>query len=215
VATATQSFIYQAYIDLLAAPVDPGGLTFWTGLIDSHRITRDIFVSVLETTTAYKTNIINQLYLQYLGRPVDPSGLGFGLQILNGQILFVPGVSPANELRLVLLSSQEYFDRNGGNNAAYVSALYRDALGIAADPTGVVFYAGLLNGNIPRALVVHDFLGNLTAKTIIVEGFYHSYLRRAADPLALGFFPGFLLQGGSEDLVIRILVASDEYFNRL
>jgi hypothetical protein len=63
-------------------------------------------------------------YAHYLGRAAEPAGLAFHVQSLCDG-------TPALAVEASILSSTEYFDRNGGNDASFVIALYRDVLGVA------------------------------------------------------------------------------------
>lgn len=71
--------------------------------------------------------LVGDWYARYLGRPLDPQGLeGWGRRLMRGD-------SP-REVEAAILGSNEYFVRNGGTDAAFVQALFRDVVGAPADP---------------------------------------------------------------------------------
>jgi len=71
--------------------------------------------------------LLSDWYPRYLGRPLDPQGLeGWGRRLMRGDT--------PREVEAAILGSNEYFVRNGGNDAAFVQALFRDVVGAPADP---------------------------------------------------------------------------------
>jgi hypothetical protein len=48
-----------------------------------------------------------------------------------------------------------------------------------------------------------------------VEGYYQTYLGRAADPRGLSHFVGLLGRGGRDEGVLAGTLSSDEYYGRL
>lgn len=70
---------------------------------------------------------VESWYERYLGRVAEPYGLSTHVALL------CQGNAPV-AVEASILSSQEYFDRNGCNDVGFVAALYRDVLGVAAAP---------------------------------------------------------------------------------
>ena len=99
-------------------------------------------------------------------------------------------------------------------NSAFVSAVYEDALGRAADPTALTnavlqLNAGQLRTWLPALVVGSDeYLRN----TIVAA--YQQYLGREVDTASLNFWMG-KLQGGTRDEELdAALVGSDEFYLR-
>jgi hypothetical protein len=76
-----QTFVAQAYGDVLQRPVDPGGLAFWTSALD-HGFSRALLALTLASTPEYRVQQVQRLYQAVLGRPVDPWGLDVALRFL-------------------------------------------------------------------------------------------------------------------------------------
>ena len=137
----------------------------------------------------------------------DPQGLGAFTQFLanGGTLDFARGA---------LLGSDEYFSLHGSSNDAFVSALYQDVLGRAADPGGKAnWLQQMMQGMSRRDVALHVLLSP-EARQVQVAGFYLSFLKRQADQGGLAGFQNQLLQGVREQVVIAEIIASDEYFAR-
>jgi hypothetical protein len=94
-------------------------------------MTTILIASAAPLAQAHEPAVVRQVevwYAQYLGRTPDPAGLAFHVQSLCDG-------TPALTVEASILSSTEYFDRNGGNDLSFVAALYRDVLRVA--PTGL------------------------------------------------------------------------------
>src|SRR5262245_63112024 len=90
-------------------------------------MTTVLIASAAPLAQAHEPAVVRQVefwYTQYLGRTPDPAGLAFHVQSLCDG-------TPAPTVEASILSSTEYFDRNGCNDQSFVAALYRDVLGVA------------------------------------------------------------------------------------
>src|SRR5439155_1032634 len=70
----TISFVYQLYLDLLHRRAEPGGLAYWSGLLDGG-LNRFQVVRLIEASLEYRVNQVQALYIRFLHRPADPGGL--------------------------------------------------------------------------------------------------------------------------------------------
>lgn len=66
--------------------------------------------------------LVDSWYHRYLGRHVDPAGRHDHVQALRHG-------TPVDVVEAAILSSHEYYHRNGCTPEGYVAALYRDVLG--------------------------------------------------------------------------------------
>lgn len=73
-------------------------------------------------------DLVDSWYHRYLGRRVDPIGRADHVRALRHG-------TPANVVEAAILSSPEYYLRNGNTPEGYVAALYRDVLGRRAGVT--------------------------------------------------------------------------------
>src|SRR5205085_10088434 len=77
-ATANQRFVARAYFDLLGRPVDPTGLTFWTGRLAQGDTPTQVIRDILRSDE-YRIHALQHVYRSLLGRPVDAVGQTFFL----------------------------------------------------------------------------------------------------------------------------------------
>jgi uncharacterized delta-60 repeat protein len=206
--TANQRFVTQLYLDLLGRPADPAGLTFWSGRLDQAVTTRGDVVLAIENSPEYRTQVIEDLYSRLLSRTADSSGLATW-----GDFLGRGGT--ADQLKVILLDSAEYFALSGGTNSGFVSAVYRDTLYRTPDTGGAQSWNQILAGGTPRSAVAAAVLASTEARTNEVQSLYHRFLHRTADSSGLNTFLGAPQRGMASEQVIALLAGSEEYFSRL
>src|SRR5262249_31775585 len=123
----TQRFIMQAYRDVLGREVDAPSLAQLTVLLDSGQVTRMDVALNLDLSPEYRVVTIGKLYNQLLHRPVDQPGLNSALQFLAAGNTF-------DQLRAILIGSDEYFvTRGGGTVSGFLNAMFQDVLGRPID----------------------------------------------------------------------------------
>jgi hypothetical protein len=100
-------------------------------------------------------------------------------------------------------------------NAAYVETLYLDLLHRTAhlnvanyDATGWVY---LLDHGTPAAAVASAIAHSPEALGVAVDGLYHRFLGRDADPAGRAGMVNYLLAGGTLEGVSQVLLASPDY----
>ncbi|UTY57384.1 S8 family serine peptidase [Massilia sp. erpn] len=101
-----------------------------------------------------------QVYLAYFGRPADPGGLyAFAEALKNAgapnEITALNAAYPSNAAVKTLIdsfgNSAESNALYGGDNTAFVTAIYNNLFNRAPDPGGLSFWVGALNnGNLTR-----------------------------------------------------------------
>lgn len=106
----------------------------------------------------------------------------------------------------VTLVSQEY---------QYVSNLYTTVLGRTAggeSDAEIMYWVNKLAAGTTRTQVATAFVISTEYYSNLVNGYFETYLGRAADPAAISFFVSALQAGASTTSVIDQLVASDEFY---
>jgi hypothetical protein len=205
---SNQAFLNQAYLDLLHRAPDASGLAAFTAALNQGATRMGVAMGI-DTSSEYYTLVVQGLYQRYLGRSADPSGLSTGVQMLNAG-------DTIEEVAAFIAGSPEFFqNQRGGTNAGFLNALYEDALGRALDSSGQTTYTGALAAGVNRSQVALAVLTSLEFRENLVQGYYQSFLHRAADPGGLGAFVGDLERGDRDELVIAAIVGSDEYFQML
>jgi hypothetical protein len=207
---ANERFVAQAYLDLLRRPADPAGLLYWAGALDENILSRDLVTQSFVTSLEYRTLLVEQQYQNFLHRGTDAGGLRFWVN-------YVATGGAIEDLKSYILGSREYFALAGGTNTAYLQRVYLDAVGRPSDPGGLVFWLSLLNsGALSRSDVAKDFVTLSEPVGHLIAGFYQTYLRRAAQQSEIDLYSSLLQRKILRDEdVVRMLVATDEYFARL
>jgi hypothetical protein len=207
VLTPNQGFVAQAYQDLLHRAVDPGGLAFWSGLLNQGAISRTQLAASIEASTEYRSDVVDALYLHYLHRHADSGGLAF----------FVPAMAGGmtdEQVAAILAGSPEYYNNRGGGTVnGFLTALYSDTLHRAVDPQGLQSFTQALSFNVSRQQVAATILGSPEYEQDLVINLYNEFLRRNPDLSGLAFWSSALAHGVTDEFIIAQLVGSDEYYN--
>jgi hypothetical protein len=102
-------------------------------------------------------------------------------------------------------------------NAAYVETLYLDFLhrtGDVNNPSDAGAWVKLLGQGMPAATVANLIVRSPEALGVDVDGLYHRFLGRDADPAGRAGFVSYLQAGGTLEGVSQIMLASPEYLSR-
>jgi autotransporter-associated beta strand protein len=208
IATPSERFVSQVYLDLLGRSVDSAGLASWSGQIDQGTPRSQVVLGI-EQSLEYRMDLVDRLYATFLHRAPDPTGMnGFlGMFTVGGTV---------EQAEASISGSPEYFQmRGGGTTDGFLDALYHDALGRAVDPTGragfdQAFTAGATPGAVAGVIFTSD-----EYRADLVQGWYQQYLHRPADTAGLESFVSALRQGTRDEAALAAIVGSDEYFAKL
>jgi hypothetical protein len=72
VPSQNNNFLYQGFADLFRRPIDQGGLTFWSGVLQTY--SRPVTAKSLLLTSESEGDVLSDVYQKYFSRPVDPGG---------------------------------------------------------------------------------------------------------------------------------------------
>jgi subtilisin family serine protease len=162
-----ERYLAAVYLDVLGRPVDPSGLAHWSGLLDGG-VSRVRVVQAITHSEEYFVKFVRDAYQRLLRR--DPDGPGLNAWVRRMQA----GLTDA-QLEAAFLGSVEYYAAAGGTDGAWVQALYRDALGRAADPSGEAHWAQRLVGGASRAEVALGVTASAERAVRAVEACYATY----------------------------------------
>jgi hypothetical protein len=200
------SYVTQLYFDMLSRQPDPGGLAFFTGLLDQHLSNRAQVVLDIEQSVEFRTDQINMAYEKYLERPVDPSGLQTGLYMLAN-------FGMESELEFIASSPEFLRIEGGGTIDGWLSAVYADALGREADPAGrAAFDFELNNGLINLRQAAHIIFTSQEYDRDIIDQYYLAFLLRNPDPGGAAAWLSEMLAGLSVEQLVVGIASSVEYF---
>jgi hypothetical protein len=198
------AYLTRLYRDVLGRPADPGGLAFWTGLLDQGAWTPDQVAQAFVGSQEYQTLVVQRLYARYLGRPADPGGLASALAFLGGG-------RTAEELAATLAGSPEFFLRSGGTTTGFLDALFQAALGRPIDPPTRTAFDQALAAGATREQVAGVLFQTPEYRQGLVRGYYDQFLHRPADPAGLAAWVRLLEAGWRDEQVIAVLVHLREY----
>ena len=209
-------FVSRLYQALLDRTVDPGGLSFWSGQLNSAALTRAQFVAQL-FASAESDNAglyLVKLYEAILRRDPDFGGWQFWFNSLRGG-------SRQTDILAAFLASPEFQTTYGNlSNSQFVDLVYQNVLGRAPDSGGLAFWLGELNnGTITRADLMNGFItspeydGNVRPRAQ-ANLLYLALLRRSGDPAGLTGWTTALAQPAALAGVIDSFLNSAEYLAR-
>jgi thermitase len=111
----------------------------------------------------------------------------------------------------VVVAPQIYGPRpNASAQESYVKGVYRTLLGRDADPSGLTYWVGHLNGGTARSSLVTAFWNSPENRGREVDAYYQAYLGRSADPTGRSFWVGQLQGGADETTIVLSFLLSAE-----
>lgn len=198
-------YVAGVYQDVLGRLPDNAGLGYWTSQLDSGTPVAGVAASIVHSAEYYGKEVIEPAYLKYLGRPADAAGITWWTAQLQG------GLSD-EAFEASLVASDEFYANAGGNNQAWIDAVYQSLLGRPADGASQSFWLGQLAGGMTRSQAALTFATSTERESARIQSDYEHYLGRPADSGGLSFWLSQFSQGQSnEDLIIEFVSTSEFY----
>jgi hypothetical protein len=216
VATNTEAFVRQLYLDILSRPAD-ASLNTWVNWINTGVYTRaQVASQFFKSQEFYGTgNYITLLYLGIMLRDPDYGGwTGWFNNLHNGYT--------QTDILNAFLASPEFQSRYGSlDNTAFVTLLYNNMLNRAPDQAGFTqWVAWLNNGTYTRAQVANSFITSpefqlREGNRVYANMLYIGFLRRVGDPNGLNGWTTWLTNGTfTLDQEVNGFITSPEYLAR-
>jgi len=156
-------------------------------------------------TPEYDTSVITNLYVTCLGRQPDAPGLALRIGQMQA------GMN-ALDIQAILLGSPEFFARSGGNNSAFVTALYQNILQRTPDPLGLEAWTAVLTtGQDTIAGVARRIAYSDENRAAIVTNLYTTDLERQPDATGLAGYKALLANDITQADLIADFVAAPEF----
>jgi hypothetical protein len=193
--------VYQSLFDRL---VDDAGLAWWTRLLDSGTERSDM-VDGLDHSGEYFGRVIAAAYQRLLGRAPDRAGSQYWAENMQA------GMTD-EQLAASLAGSTECLQSAGGDDEAWVGAMYQYVLGRGADAAGEAFWTAQLQSGASRSQIAEQLFGGDERQRQQISDDFILFFRRPADPQGLDYWIGQLAQGQTDESVVTGLLGSDEYF---
>lgn len=122
-----------------------------------------------------------------------------------------------DQIRSIILSSDEYVLAHGGTSAGFITGLYHDVLGRAPEAEGLASWVGRLLGGMSRIEAAQTFLATPEAQRVKVARWFQNDLNRSTplgvlinDPTVVQW-AGLLSLGARESDLRALVLGSDEY----
>lgn len=169
--SANARYVVAGYQQLLGREADVTGLDFHIGrLAAGGDRSRKAFTYAMLFSVEGSRQEVRRAYQNLLSRAPDAAGENYWTEHLQGR-----GVL---DLRVLLMSSDEYHRGSGGTDAAWLESLYLDILGRASDETGRTYWLGQMADGVARPLIVAGLYLSDEALGRRVDAYYSEALSR-------------------------------------
>src|SRR5262249_47756596 len=122
---SSAQFVTALYYDVLHRSPSTAEVAAWAGFLDQGHSRDDVATSFI-MSSEYRIDLIRQDYETLLGRDPEAGVTTTWLRSMTRGM-------GEQSLLLNIVSSAEYYQRNGGTNQGWLTALYRDVLGRTPD----------------------------------------------------------------------------------
>jgi hypothetical protein len=194
--------LYQAVLGRSAnslTEVGPWLMAFDTGT------PRSAIAQAFAGSTEAEIRSIDSVYQQLLGRRPSATELNISLGLLQ----------PGGHIRDVIdqvVSSAEYYSRQGTTNTQFIRGLYHDLLNRGASDTEVLIWLNKFNSGETQSQVAADFTSAPEYQQDFITNLFTLYLHRSPTTTELGQYVTQLQSGASDAVLAGTLLASDEYY---
>jgi len=207
---ANRNYIRSLYADLLDRPNDVGndaGVEFWADRLEMAGQTRaKVARSIMTSTKEYYGAIVDLGYAIYLDRDAEPSGRDFYIERWRNRSLSLDAIV------IALAGSNEYYNRVGGTDEAFVENVYFDILGHAPDDGGRAYSLGVVASSGRKALIAQLVRSREERRQTVVDQ-YGTLLGRVPSASERDFWVERLGDGLRREDFDIALVTSNEYYN--
>ncbi|HET6883852.1 MAG TPA: GDSL-type esterase/lipase family protein [Pirellulales bacterium] len=199
------AFVQGVFHDALGRAADAAGVNLFVEQIDQGTALDQVTKSVTHSGE-YDNNFIQSAYQQYLGRAADPGAASFWLQALQ---------AGASEEQVVaaLLASDEFYERVGGDNMAWVTAVYQAVLDRQPEATALEAATSELAAGASRRNVAYALTASLEHERQVVVAEYVHYLQAIPNASDTNFWATQLATGQMNDQTLAAdLMTTEGYY---
>ena len=203
---AARNFVTSAYVDLLGRNPSQSELDHWTPRVGSPDA-RTRFSAALGYSDEWIGALVDGYYEVALERAADPEGRRHWIDVIRSRQL------TPSRVAATFYASDEYFARRGNDLRSWISDLYQELLGRAADRSGLDHWTRVARAY-GRGKVSSDFFDSTESLHRRIGALYEDLLGRSVDAAGRDHWAGVLRRSGNDvDLAVS-LVASTEYHRR-
>lgn len=156
--------------------------------------------------TNYEASFVAAIYQQYVGRAPDLAGLDYWIGRMHDGLT-------DEQVEAAFTSTPEYVQVHGASDVGWVSGMYQDVLGRAADQAGLQYWTSQLQAGVSRYQVALGLADSTEHEAIVVGNDYQTLLGRSASPGEINYWVSRFEQGTTNEQLLASFLASAEYFN--
>lgn len=183
------------------ATVNPNDIAYWDAAIQSG-LSLSTVANIFVTSPENRVQTIQSYFTKFLGRQ-DPTPTSW--------LPYVNATGRIENVLAIILTSDEYYARNGGTMTGFVSALTRDLLGRTAPAEGAAqFAAAATAAQLTRAQVASIFFNSNEYRWNLVKEWSQAFLRRPAGAAEAAYVSQMGAGASQESIQVQML-ASSEY----
>jgi hypothetical protein len=208
VVSVPQLFVADVYFTELAQSATAAQIAKYSSELLPGFATTDVAGQILSTPD-FQAIEIRQLYARLAGFDPGSGGVSFWLDLLTR-----PG-NTMDTVRVDFLSSDIYFNRVGGANTAFVSALFGDVWNKPIDPALLNQYVSALNNGGTRSSVATAFVTDPKGYQAQIIADFDKVLDHDPDATNINFFISFRQKGGTNEQILAQLHGSSELLKHL
>lgn len=149
--------------------------------------------------------VIKPDYLKLLGRSADEAGLHSWTAAMRA------GLSD-QQVQARFAASDEFYKRSGGNDADWLSAVYKELFNRPVDDSGAKYWSGKLAQGQTRLQVADGIAGSGENNMQLINDDYSHYLGHAPDAAGLENWLKQFAEGKTSEDVIASFLGSAEYY---
>ncbi len=172
-ASATDTYVGALYQGLLNRAVDPQGLSYWGGLLNTGATREQVAAGILQSGEGHDAQTAG-LYGLLLGHASSAADLQFWRNVQAA------GTTPA-EVEANILAAPEFAGHVGNGNWGFLNGVYQAALGHALDEGGRAFWGTALAGGQSPLDVARGILASAEAQTVQIRNDYRQFLGQNLD----------------------------------
>lgn len=202
-----RNFVRVLYKDFLNRDATEGEVSYWSGELNSGRISQGTLTTNLSRSDEWVQAVIRGFYLDTLGREPDAAGYQYWIGRARAGM-------PIADIGSFFYGSDEYFQTTGQSNyTVWIGDLYQKLMRRGGDPGGIAYWVGKLNSGMSRPAVSHWFYQSPEKLGLRVDSLYAKLLNRGSDPGGRAYWAGRLYGEGDLALASQ-LASSPEYYGR-
>jgi phospholipase/lecithinase/hemolysin len=171
------AFVNQLYENVLGRPADAAGVAYWGGALAAGTTRGAVLVGFAESqeyeadtiSTAGDANNaeVDRLYKAAFNQAPDQAGLAYWSSVLSN------GETPTQVAQGFASSPEFQADYGTLSPSDFVTALYQNTFGSAADPAGLQYWTSVLQQGASKATVLVDIADSLQSR-VLTAGATHA-----------------------------------------